>query len=479
MDQPSVYNSAIKFSGGRSDTAMNDAMQLLAATNMVNTMTSYQMNGNNTIQNQSINYSGQPMLPVQTSPYFDEIKAVITEETSSQNQSNLAAFYEENGWNQYTEDTIREELNRNLTILNNVTSGVNYTESMFTKQHYNGFVPFYITNVAESLQYVDINFQNLKFKTVKIPEHPFQSTTDYAQPVVPDRSVGSSVENLRSMIPVVSVPKGNTKNCLMVNVKIYDIVNTTKYPVAIVLGQREKDVKTGGNYFKPWGKRNFAIDQTHVPSGTNITLSDSRVHWVIPPNYTKCNDHLTIYKSGYEVNLPIGARYPAVDGTKEKLFSSSEITSNNGIAVKHTVVASHPIVEWLFANQAYYPNKLNLPVLASVNGEVRKYDIPAKTYDLACDLFLRDFNLAVPIVNLSQMEICAFLLCNEKESYSQELNIQSDLEKMIKNLQFGKDTVIGQKLKETNVNGSVYFRMSTDHIFRDEWISPSDELQKT
>ncbi len=480
--EESRYNNAIKYSGGRKDEALDEARNLLAAQSMVQSMSVYNSYPQNPYTQQQqvggvIPYTGQKANYQSPISYDADLKPNINEEATRASQESLRAFYNNNGWDEYNDDTVREELTRNLTMLQNVSAAVNYTDAMFSKQYYSGFIPFYITNVAESMQFVDINFENQKLKTIAIPEDAFKSTTDYAQPVITGGGFLGGNSGMKTMIPTVSTPTGNTQNCLMVSVNLYDIVNTTDYPVAIVLGQRETGKsRGGGSGFKPWGKRRYYVNRNLFPSNS-LELTDSRVHWVIPPRFNKQNDHVTIYKSGYEVNLPIGARYPSVDGKKETLMDNTEKTITNSVITKHTVSANHPIVEWLFANVPYYGNKLQPPQEVSgviAEDGIKKYEIQAQTYSLACDLFLRDFNLAVPIVNLSAMEIHAFLLIPaDNTSYSSKLAKDSELDFKLKNAQYGRDNVIQTLLKETNTYGSVFFRMGTDHIFRDELVSPS------
>lgn len=460
----SMLEYAIRSTGGRSDPALEQAQNLLSAQHA---MSSYGQYSSSYTQP---SYS-QPQQPVYTAQrqtvasITDILQPKITDEASLRNKANLEQFYRESNRNFDEEEFVKDELNKNLNLLSNVTGGVNYTETMLSKDHYNGFIPFYITNTASSTQYVDISFENGKNKIAmkKIPEKAFKSTTDYEQPVSP------GLDTPRSLLPTVTEPKGNTKNCLLINVRLYDITNSTNYPIALILGQRE------GQIFKPWGKRTYHVDQGAFPAGSGYDLVDSRVHWVIPPKYTRTNESLTIYKSGYEVNLPLGALYPSVDGKLDTLIRSANKVESNGQVKKFTAVAEHPVVEWLFANKEFYP-KLQLPTFSSESTtEKAVYDIEAQTFQWACELFLKEFNLAVPVVDLSQMEIHALVLNSGVNSFTSELNGVKELDRMIRNLQFGKDVAISSKMKETNDTGSLWFRMCTDHIFRDETVPPSVE----
>lgn len=464
-----IFNAALRNSTGRHDPAIEHAQNLIAAQNMVGSMQSYYHPSNSYTPQV---YTPQQVYPNQISSgqvYSEDYKPNINEENTLTNQQNLRQFYDEVEWNFDEETYVREELTKNSNLLQNVSGGVNYTEAMFSKQHYNGFVPFYITNVAESLQCLDLSFESSKIKSYRVPSGAFLSTTDYAQPVATEST------DIKTIIPTVSIPKGNVHNCLMVNVKLYDIVNSTNYPVAIILGQREIDPLKGGQYFKPWGKRSYYVDQKLFPAGASYDLPDSRVHWIIPPKYTRFNDYITVYKSGYEVNLPLGARYPSVDGKFGTLVSTAQKVEENKRIIHYKATKEHPVVEWLFANKAYYP-KLNLPARSS---DANYYVIDKDTFEKGCELFLKDFNLSVPVVDLGNMEVHALILDSPQKTYSTELNSVKDLDKMIRNLQFGKDTAIGAKLKETPEFGSVFFRMGTDHIFRDEALPVFAEKKET
>jgi hypothetical protein len=248
---------------------------------------------------------------------------------------------------------------------------------------------------------------------------------------------------------------------MMVTVKLADVNNTTGHSAAIVLGHLD----AATFQFKPWGKREFCLNKEQVPISQKHPLStDRRVHWLIPP-HTSLKDKITVFKSGIEVNSPLAARYPDFDGTVEYLKGSKSFASyTSGRESFYTAPKTHPLVEWLYANASFYPGRLELPVLQNAHTDNPMYQMRASDFLFAANEFTEEFNLSVPVVNLEKMVVRVYWI----PSVDKAITKQKELNKMLATVEHKTDLLAVTKIKEVYEDeGSLSFRMNTEHIFRD------------
>jgi hypothetical protein len=193
---------------------------------------------------------------------------------------------------------------------------------------------------------------------------------------------------------------------------------------------------------------------------------DPRVHWVIPPK-SNSSKEFCIYKSGFEVNNPLIARYPEFDGTVAWLLSPKSGTETTySDRTVYTAPAHHPLVEWLFKNAAFYPGSLSLPMYKpSDSSQVPMYQISENDFLAAAHEYCNEFNLSVPVVDLNNMRVCVQWL----DPADKSTMMLDSMERAIKELEY-KDSRTVMKIKDYyDCSGGLSFRMSTEHIFRDQY----------
>lgn len=341
--------------------------------------------------------------------------------------------------------TVSEELVKNEETLKDVTNCLHYSESVRLKSKA-AFIPFYITNVAKSSQWCEGGFFYDDKKTtsfsIKLENKAFLSCTDYAQPF--------SVTPL----PTSEIPIGNLKNCLLVSVDIRNVSSDCNNALALVLGEMETD--SSNPVFIPYEKRGVYISSAHAPDSMNVDKLSNLVHFVVPPKF-KSDEFFTLYKSGFELNNTIGAKFPDFDGDYKRLISSHFSHLQKG----YEVTAKNPVVEWIFANYLHYD--LTLPRYKYDDVlETNIYTINEADYLFAAKEVCQEFKHAVPLVNLEKMVVKCYILKGEGK-YCTALSYKQDCDHayILKDLTNNK--FIDDKKRQST---GLVFELKTEHIFR-------------
>lgn len=387
-------------------------------------------------------------------------------ETMEQSHVELQMFLQQTQRAYNEDEFVSNALTSNLQELSHVTKCAEYSESVRLRQ-YKGFIPFYITNVAQSYQTCEILYKPTQGSTTTTIYHDvlaeaFLSCRDYAQRSEPE-----------CPLDIEATPKGNLKNCMMVTVCLSDIVNNTDMYAAVTLcHETGSDNLMKKKSYNVWGNREYTLDKSKLPQGTD--LDNQYVHWVIPPR-SNSSKEVCIYKSGFEVNNPLAARYPEFDGTVEWLQSPKSKTAiTRGEKVVYTSPADHPLVEWLFRNRAFYPSALSLPVYKPGNDLVPMYQISEHDFLAAAHEYCNEFNLSVPVVDLNKMKVCIQWIPATDQT---NINLR-DLERAIKDLEYKADAKLQKKIKDYyEAPGGLSFQMYTEHIFRDQYKETNSSLQ--
>jgi hypothetical protein len=388
-------------------------------------------------------YEPIPSLPVVST----KLKKKLTEIELVAVQDTLKNFYSNERIPFNDEYTVSEELVKNEETLKEVASCLHYSESVRLKTKA-AFIPFYVTHVAKSSQWCEGGFFYDDKKTtsfnIKLENKAFLSCTDYAQPP----------PNSTNPLPISNIPTGNLKNCLLVSIDIRNVASESNNAIALVLGEMSSE---GANsVFTPYEKRGVYVSNTHAPDSMNTDKLCNLVHFVVPPKF-QSDEFFTLYKSGFELNSAIGAKFPDFDGDYNALVSSDYSSLKGG----YEVTAANPVVEWIFANYASYD--LTLP-RSAFHDDLQKYIylIPSNDYLFAAKEVCKEFKQAVPLVNLENMVIKCYILKGEGK-YCTALSYKQDCENayVIKDLTNNK--FIDDKKRQAT---GLVFELKTEHIFR-------------
>lgn len=341
--------------------------------------------------------------------------------------------------------TVSDELVKNEENLKVVTSCLHYSESVRLKSKA-GFIPFYITHVAKSSQWCEGGFfyddkKNTSFN-IKLERNAFLSCTDYAQPYSDNP------------LPTSDIPTGNLKNCLLVAVDIRNVYSESNNAIAMVLGEMDSDT---GTSFIPYDKRCVYVSNNHAPDSMNTDKLCNLVHFVVPPKF-KSDEFFNLYKSGFELNNAIGAKFPDFEGDYKKLI----ITGYSDLKGAYEVTAKNPVVEWIFANYLHYD--MALPKCVYDEGlQANIYTVAANDYKFAAQEVCFEFKQAVPLVNLEKMVVKCYILKGEGK-YCTSLSYKQDCENayILKDLMSTIKTLDDKKRQSTGL----VFELKTEHIFR-------------